>query len=319
MHSNDVTKMLFRQDLSVVRGVYIGTDYSDRDNQSQTNNAFTEKWVRFRNNRDSESWKLIQFQWYLQLYGFANERELEMFMGDKTVVLDAGCGLGYKAAWFAQMNRDAVVVAMDFSDSIFLAAERYHNEPNLVFVKGNIASTPFKDGVFDWVNCDQVLHHTECPPQTLEEFGRISTKDGVLSTYVYNEKALPRELLDDHFREYCKVLTYEEIWALSEQLTQLGKTLSDLRITIDVPEMPALQIQAGKYDLQRFIYWNFIKCFWNEDFGWEISVNANFDWYSPSNAFRYTREEFVGMLKTAGFQPEYLHSEEACHTGRFHK
>jgi SAM-dependent methyltransferase len=319
-YSNDVTNKLFRQKMPVVRGVYVAAQESAFDNQSQTNDAFSEKWGAFEQQQDDqETWKLAQFQWYLQLYGFPNEQELTLFVGGKNVILDAGCGLGYKAAWFARMNRHATVVAMDNSESIFLAYERYRNEPNLIFVKGDIAETPFHDGVFDFISCDQVLHHTENPPKTLNEFNRLMVKDGVLNTYVYSKKGLPRELLDEHFRSHSKSLTNEQIWALSEQLTQLGKTLTELKITIDIPDIPALNIKGGKQDLQRFIYWNFIKCFWNGEHGLDSSVAVNFDWYSPSNAFRYTREEFIGMLKAAGFEAEYLHSEEACHTGRFHK
>jgi hypothetical protein len=102
-------------------------------------------------------------------------------------------------------------------------------------------------------------------------------------------------------------------------LTQLGKTLSELNVTIDVPDMPALGIRGGPQDLQRFIYWNFVKCFWNPDHGYDASKMINFDWYSPSNAYRYSREEFVAMVTDAGFETEFLHSEEACHTGRFRK
>jgi ubiquinone/menaquinone biosynthesis C-methylase UbiE len=320
VYSTAATNKIFRQQMPMVKGVFIAAQASSFDNQSQTNYAFSEKWGTYKQQLDDqETWKLAQFQWYLQLYGFANEQDLSLFVGGKKVILDAGCGLGYKAAWFAQMNRNAVVVAMDYSESIFLAYERYCHEPNLIFVKGDIAETPFHDGVFDLISCDQVLHHTENPPKTLNEFKRLMVKGGVLNTYVYSKKGLPRELLDDHFRNYSKTLTNEQIWALSEQLTQLGKTLTELKITIDIPDIPVLNIKGGKQDLQRFIYWNFIKCFWNQEHGCESSVAVNFDWYSPSNAFRYTREEFIEMLENAGFEAEYLHSEEACHTGRFHK
>lgn len=316
----DAVTRIFRQKLPVVRGVYIATPEEAFENQTHTNEAFSEKWGAYNQQQDDrEAWKLAQFEWYLRLYGFANEHELAAFIARKSVILDAGCGLGYKAAWFARMNRRAVVVAMDYSDAIFLARDRYGNEPNIVFVKGDIAAMPLRDAVVDFINCDQVLHHTESPPRTLGEFNRILAKDGVLNTYVYSKKGLPRELLDEHFRQYSKSLTKEQIWALSEQLTVLGKTLSDLRITIDVPDIPALDIKGGKQDLQRFIYWNFLKCFWNAEHGFESSVAVNFDWYSPSNAFRYTREEFVEMLRGVGFAAKYLHSEEACHTGRFHK
>jgi hypothetical protein len=99
----------------------------------------------------------------------------------------------------------------------------------------------------------------------------------------------------------------------------LGKVLSDLNVTIDIPDMPALAIKGGRQDLQRFIYWNFIKCFWNDNFGWDASVMANFDWYSPSNAFRYNREEFLQMCGEAGWSNSFLHSEEACWSGCFSK
>jgi len=311
---------VFCQGLPKIKGVYISEESRIAYNQSQTNTAFSEKWNTLKQDQeDQEPWKISQFKWYLTLYGFLNDQELSQFILRKNLILDAGCGLGYKAAWFAKMNPNAIVVAMDYSDSIFLAYERYQNEPNMIFVKGNIAATPFQDQIFDLINCDQVLHHTESPPLTCQEFKRILKNNGHLNTYVYAKKALPRELLDEHFRAYSKSLTHQEIWKLSEQLTQLGKTLSELNITIDIPDIPVLDIKGGKQDLQRFIYWNFIKCFWNNELGWDSSVSINFDWYSPSNAFRYSQKEFISLLHDAGFTPEYLHGEEACHSGRFIK
>ncbi|MBT7852676.1 MAG: class I SAM-dependent methyltransferase [Opitutae bacterium] len=233
--------------------------------------------------------------------------------------MDAGCGLGYKAAWFARLAPESLVVAMDFSDAIYSASERYQDHANIIFVKGDIANTGLRDGVIDMVNCDQVLHHTESPPRTLHEFYRITKSDGLLNTYVYAKKALPRELLDEHFREKSKKMSHDEIWALSKQLTELGKRLTDLDLKVDVPEIPALGIKAGEQEIQRFIYWNFLKCFWNEELGRETSVSTNFDWYSPSNAFRYDREEFIGMCENAGWANDFLHSEEACWSGRFVK
>ena len=307
--------------ISTLNGVYVtSVNHQPSKTQEHTNKAFSEKWTNTnQQDTDSAAWKLHQFAWYLTLYGFKNEQDLQQWLAKRHVILDAGCGLGYKAAWFAKMNPEAMVVAMDYSDSIFQAYARYQEQPNMIFVKGDIANTNFKDGLFDFINCDQVLHHTDSPPKTLKEFYRISSQDVCLNTYVYSKKALPRELLDEHFREYSKRLDNKQIWELSEQLTQLGKTLTDLNITIDVPEIPALGIKGGKQNLQRFFYWNFIKCFWNKNLGLDASINCNFDWYSPSNAWRYSQQEFLDMLGEAGFQSEYLHSEEACHSGRFVK
>ena len=300
-------------------GVFLAADPGVSENEVHTSRAFSRKWLTLnQSERDSdEGWKQFQFRWYLRCYGFASEAALTDFVGTRRLILDAGCGPGHKAAWFAQMNPHANVVGMDLSDSVFIAADRYAHVPNLSFVKGDIASTPFLAGMFDFINCDQVLHHTDSPPATCAEFKRIIAPGGNLHTYVYALKAMPRELLDEHLREYSKSLNEGQLWELSDQLTQLGKTLSDLNITIDVPDMPALGILGGKMDIQRFVYWNFIKCFWNAEHGYEASKIVNYDWYSPSTAFRYSRNQFIQMLSSAGFTSEFEHSEEACHSGRF--
>jgi SAM-dependent methyltransferase len=206
---------------------------------------------------------------------------------------------------------------MDITGAARLAGARYRDLPNFIALQGDIADTPFRDAAFDFISCDQVLHHTVSPPATLAEFARILVPGGSLNTYVYARKALPRELLDEHLRSYSHQLPKEELWALASQLTELGRTLSELEIEIDVPDMPALGIRGGRQDLQRFLYWNFIKCFWNAEHGFEASKMINFDWYAPSLAFRYDKDEFVALLGDAGFEAQFLHSEEACHTGRF--
>ena len=313
-------EQLFERELPLVRGVHVAGDPASSENERHTSAAFSEKWTTLRQEADDEEegWKKFQLRWYLDCYGYGSEAEFAASIANAATILDAGCGPGYKAAWFARLHPQARVVAMDLSDSIFVAAERYRDVPNMIFVKGDIANTPFRGGAFDFISCDQVLHHTDSPPATVREFRRILSPKGLLNTYVYAKKALPRELLDEHLREYSKALSQEQIWELSDQLTRLGKALSELQISLDIPDIPALGIKGGTQDLQRFIYWNFIKCFWNPEHGFEASKLINFDWYSPSTAFRYTLEEFTAMMSAEGFAPDFMHSEEACHSGRFH-
>lgn len=317
---DDLVISLFSMNLKRLDGVFVGDISRPSENERQTSAAFSEKWTTLKQaDSEDEGWKKFQFRWYLSCYGYDSEQALAQALAGKKAILDAGCGPGYKAAWLARMNPSAIVVAMDQSKSIFVAADRYRDYPNLLFVKGDIARTPFRDGVFDFVNCDQVLHHTADPPQTVKEFARILSDDGQLNTYVYAKKALPRELLDEYVRDHCKQMSSEQLWDLSNQLTRLGRMLSEIEVTLDVPDIPALGIKGGPQDLQRFFYWNFLKCFWNPEHGFEASKMINFDWYAPSTAFRYSRAEFEAMLSAAGFRPDFLHSEEACHSGRFGK
>ena len=200
-----------------------------------------------------------QREWYLTLYGFSSEKEFKEHLLDCEVIFDGGCGLGYKAAWLAELAPHALVIGMDFSEAAQHAAETYAALPNLYFIQGDIAATGLRDGVVDYVNCDQVIMHTEDPEVAFAELVRIARKPkGEVACYFYAKKALPRELLDDHFRTACSKLSREELWQMSEQLTELGKRLTALNISIDSPEIPSLGIKGGKQDIQRFIYWNFL-------------------------------------------------------------
>ena len=291
---------------------------SGEANQQQTNEVFTDKWGRYESSDEKERLYEFQRQWYLKLYGFADEAALARHLGHCRVIFDAGCGLGYKAAWFARLAPQALVIGMDYSDAARQAAAAYAELPNLFFVQGDIARTGFADGTIDYVSCDQVIMHTEDPEQTFAELARIARPGGgQVACYFYAKKALPRELLDEHFRKHCKELSRDELWAMSEQLTELGRRLSELKVSFDAPAIPALGITGGPVDIQRFIYWNFLKCFWNPELGRETSVVTNFDWYSPSNARRFSEAEVRGIVKANGLSDVSFHAEEACYSGRF--
>ena len=208
---------------------------------------------------------------------------------------------------------------MDYSDSINYASKEYKHLKNLFFIRGDIANTGFKENVINYVSCDQVLQHTENPEETFAHLTKITKNNDVFSCYVYAEKALPRELLDEYFRKKTHEIDRNDLLDLSKQLTELGKTLTDLNIKINFPEIPLLGIKGGKQDLQRFFYWNFLKCYWNEELGQDISTSTNFDWYSPSNATRYSEDEFKDLIKNNNLEIEHFHSEEACYSGRFIK
>lgn len=292
---------------------------TNKQNQLQTNDSFEEKWIKYESKESKERFYSMQKKWYLKLYGFQTEESLSRFLSTKKFIFDAGCGLGYKAKWFADLSPESIVVGMDFSNACKVAAKNYKDTKNLYFIKGDISKTPFLDSSIDFISCDQVIMHTENPKKTFSELTRILRRGGQFACYVYAKKALPRELLDEHFRKYCKSLSQDDLWDMSKKLTKLGKILSELNVKIDVPEIPQLGIQGGKYDIQRFIYWNFLKCFWNEDLGADSSDMINFDWYSPSNATRYNEKEFRQMITENSLNIYYFHKEEACYSGRFCK
>jgi ubiquinone/menaquinone biosynthesis C-methylase UbiE len=288
-------------------------------NQDQTTDVFSDKWSEASEYSNIEKMYEFQLEWFLKLYGFETEESFKEYLKDKSTIIDTGCGLGYKAAWFAKLAPHAIVLGMDISDAVDIASKKYVDVPNLYFLKGDIANTGIAQNVIDFTVCDQVIMHTEVPEQTFKHLSSITSKNGEFACYVYSKKALPRELLDDYFRKATLNIPTKSMWEFSEQLTELGKRLSDLKVTFECPDIPMLGIKGGEYDIQRFIYWNFLKCFWKEDWGFELSKSTNYDWYAPSNAKRFGKEEFLNMGIENNLQLIFIHQEEACYSARFKK
>lgn len=295
-------------------------DNSRNKNQEQTNFTFSEKWTKV-NDSEGELEELESFQkeWFLSLYGFDTEESLSSFLSDKKIILDAGCGLGYKTAWLAGLAPNSLVIGMDYSEAAFLASKNYRHINNCLFIRGDIANTGLKENSINFTLCDQVIMHTENPEITFKHLSDITAKMGEFACYVYAKKALPRELLDDYFRQETHNIPSEDIWQMSKQLSLLGKRLTELNQMVEVPDIPLLGIKGGNYDIQRFIYWNFLKCFYRQDWSIGGCDSTNFDWYSPSNAKRYSESEFKVLVDNNNLKTIHFHAEEACFSGRFLK
>ena len=312
---------LFEQEI-VLEGNLISKKNSAEENatnQNQTKDIFSDKWKEVEKYEDVDSMYKFQFEWFLKLYGFETEEILKSYLATKNTIIDTGCGLGYKAAWFAKLAPHATVIGIDISDAAFIAAKNFKEYSNLFFLKEDIAKTGLKNNCIDFTVCDQVIMHTEIPENTFKHLSDVTSIGGEFACYVYRKKALPRELVDDYFRLQTHNISNEKMWEFSEQLTVLGKTLSDLKVSFDCPDIPALGIKAGNYDVQRFIYWNFLKCFWKDDWSFELNKCTNYDWYAPSNAKRFSREEFEKMIFDNQLAITSFLDEEACYSGRFKK
>jgi len=160
-------------------------------------------------------------------------------------------------------------------------------------VHADINRLPFPDGFFDFVNCDQVIHHTPDPPKTFLNLTRKLKTGGQVATYVYRKKSVVREFTDDYIRDRIKDDSFEKALETCEAITKLGKAFSDLKANVTIEEdIPVLGITKGTYDVQRFLHWHVLKCFWNDEFDFFTNNVVNADWYHPVYCFRYTPEEF---------------------------
>jgi SAM-dependent methyltransferase len=209
-------------------------------------------------------------------------------------------------------NTRANIYGLDISYGVRTAYKDLGTTPNLNFVQGDLTRLPFAEGFFDFIACDQVIHHT---PSTRESLRHLLTRlasGGHINFYVYKKKGPVREFCDDHIRAQTVRMSPDECLKVSEAITKFGKMMSDLKLTIDVPEdIPLLGIKAGKQDLQRFIYWNVFKCYWNDTMDWDSNVITNFDWYHPLHAHRHSQDEVETWCKEERLSIEHMDVQES--------
>ncbi len=264
--------------------------------QASTGETFSLKWSRISRFGHDEATRDFHHRWYLQRYGWPSEEDFAAFLRTCDRVLDAGCGVGRDVAWYLGHSR-GLVAGVDISTAVDSAAENVGRHERLLLVQGDLAQLPFPPASFDYVACDQVLQHTADPRASFRHLVSRVRPGGVIAFYVYRIKGPVREFCDDYLRRATMAMSEAEAYRFSEAVTRFGKALTEQQVQITVPgDIPELGITAGTFDVQRWLYWNVFKCFYNADWDWETNVMTNYDWYRPATAFRYRPEEIRAWI-----------------------
>lgn len=266
--------------------------------QAQVQNGFAFKWTR-------DAWgfapehRAVMRKFLFDRFQLNSDADLEKLFGGKKV-LHAGVGNGQEEQHYLHLCQE--FWGADISKSVEGARRNWDtHHPTLAdrlnLVQADLMSMPFPDGSFDLVLSDGVLHHT---PNTFAALKAITAKvapGGQVMFYVYKKKAPIREFVDDFLREKISGMEPEAAWKALEPLTALARDLSRQKITINVEQdFDLLELPAGEHDLQRWMYWNFMKFYWNEAFSFDENNHINYDWYYPQYAWRHTPDEVRGWL-----------------------
>jgi SAM-dependent methyltransferase/uncharacterized protein YbaR (Trm112 family) len=270
--------------------------------QSLTNETFSDKWRRFQNYGLESSHQEFLYEWYCKKFGLSTLEELQAFYQKFEYILEVGPGSGFNTKFIAE-NTPGKVFAVDISEAAFTTFENTKHLPNCYVVQADLMDMPFHDNFFEFIIADGVLHHT---PDTKKAFLAIYQKlkpGGQLFFYVYKKMGAARQFCDQYIRESFTKLDPESCYKACEGITELGRELSRLnaKITLTQP-IPVLGIPAGTHDVQRLLYYNFLKCFWNEAFDFETNNMVNFDWYHPHNAWQHTEDEVESWLRELGIK-----------------
>lgn len=279
---------------------------------NNTKNSFKDKWEKNTDcafeNTNTEGSDI--FNWILNRNGFNLPLEFSNFLSNKKRILDAGCGNGRVTSLLRNYtNNDSTeIVGIDLV-AAKIAEENLKNCKNVSFFQKDLLEDISDLGLFDFIYCQEVLHHTSNPRQAFSNLVNLLSKDGEIAIYVYLKKAPIREYVDDFIREKIADYPYEQALKICEQITELGKTLSNLNIKINVPDVEILEIKSGEYDLQRFIYYFFMKCFWNNELSFNDNSVINYDWYHPQLCSRHTLEEIQNWFKEEGLNITHEHQD----------
>lgn len=268
--------------------------------QAKTNETFSDKWRRFKNYGLEPQHQEFLYGWYCEKFGLADFDELKAFHAKRKRILECGPGSGFNSRFMAE-HCSGEVFALDISAAAFTTFENTKHLPNCTVVQADLMEAPFADESFDFIIADGVLHHTPDTRAAVEALYEKLMPGGQFFFYVYKKMGPARVFCDDHIRQSFMPMVPVECYAACEGLTELGRELSRLnaKITLEKP-IPVLGIPAGTHDVQRLIYYNFVKCFWNEAFDYETNNMVNFDWYHPHNAWQHTESEVEGWLRDLG-------------------
>jgi SAM-dependent methyltransferase len=276
------------------RGDAAGHSQPTTMTQTNTRRSFRDKWVRNPGLAFAQTLREGSdiFNWILQRNGFADAGALREYLAGRERVLDAGCGNGRVTALLRRHSDPArtQVVGID-AVSAEVARENLAGEQNVDVRTQDILGDLEPLGTFDLIYCQEVLHHTRDPRGGFLNLAARLRPGGELAVYVYKQKAPAREFVDDFVRDRIGGMPYDDAMAVCRQITELGRVLSETGVKVQVPAVDVLEIPAGEYDLQRFLYHFFMKCFWNPELSYEENVVVNYDWYHPQECTRHTVEE----------------------------
>lgn len=105
------------------------------------------------------------------------------------VILDAGCGSGYKSLMLAEGNPEAKIVGIDISEeSVKLAWHRleHHGFDNAEFHVLSIYDLPKLGMEFDYINSDEMLYLLPDPVAALETMKSVLKPQGIIRTNLHS-------------------------------------------------------------------------------------------------------------------------------------
>jgi len=108
---------------------------------------------------------------------------------EDSIILDAGCGSGYKSLVLAEANPGAKIIGIDISEeSVKLARQRlqYHGFENVNFYVMPLEDLPALGMKFDYINIDEVLYLLPDPLKGLRSIKSVLKPEGIIRANLHS-------------------------------------------------------------------------------------------------------------------------------------
>lgn len=281
------------QTYPILRGV---PNFVAEVENKQVADSFSFKWERFNDYGKAEHEGFLQ-EWLCAKLGLSRPQELPAFFVSRKRVLEVGPGSGFLSRYIAQQTK-GLVFAADISRAAEVTYRNVKHLANCHVIQADLFDLPFRDNWFDYIHADGVLHHTRDARLALESLLAKLSPGGQMFFYLYRRQGPARQFCDRFLRERLGKLPADECFEACRGFTELGRELSRLNATIELKHgIPELGIEPGRHDVQRLIYYNVLKCFWNDNFDFDTNTMVNFDWYHPALASQHTPDEVEAWME----------------------
>jgi 2-polyprenyl-3-methyl-5-hydroxy-6-metoxy-1,4-benzoquinol methylase len=152
-----------------------------------TAKSFKDKWEQnqgllFEQTQDDGS---DTNSWNLKRNGFADPAEFQNYLKGKKRILDAGCGNGRVTALLRKLSspEDTEVVGIDLV-SAKVARKNLKQFERVRIIEKDLLGDLHDLGCFDFIYCQEVLHHTDNPQAVFNNLISILEPDGEMAVYI---------------------------------------------------------------------------------------------------------------------------------------
>ena len=183
--------------------LYVANSLERTDSQ----NSYTDHWQASGRHIVNQKNQQAQFfvNWLSQQ--IASDQQVKL-------ILDLGCGDGNHIRFLLDAFPDAHIVALDYSDSVYLGQEEYKSSRNLTILKADARCMPFKDSTFDLVVAYGSINCMPRPTDAVNEVYRILKPSCDFAVWGFATSAMLWRLisLDRNIYQLLKYPILRRIW-----------------------------------------------------------------------------------------------------------